>query len=280
MRLTITTALFLLSASCVHPIPVRAQTAVFPGTVVTNGQLKVMVNGMQTTLNGNLSSTATSIPVAACGTIPINSLVTIDQEIIGAANCSGNVITVATSAPGCTSGRGCDSTVPAGHVTGALVSMYFDAWHHNALRVEVEAIETALGANLANVVTSGNTVATLTIGTLTSTTSLVINSTVSGTHGQPFGTSDVPTFGGITTSGLTVNTSVANFADGIIITGGNLLVGTGGIVMGNGVAPTVTSGQIGLGSNVAASSSCGSLSGAAGCYSINVAGTARFIPYY
>ena len=104
MRLTITTALFLLSASCVHPIPVRAQTAVFPGTVVTNGQLKVMVNGMQTTLNGNLSSTATSIPVAACGTIPINSLVTIDQEIIGAANCSGNVITVATSAPGCTSG--------------------------------------------------------------------------------------------------------------------------------------------------------------------------------
>jgi hypothetical protein len=45
-------------------------------------------------------------------------------------------------------------------------------------------------------------------------------------------------------------------------------------------APTVSTSQIGYGGTTAASSSCGSLSGAAGCVVINVAGTAHYIPYY
>ncbi len=45
-------------------------------------------------------------------------------------------------------------------------------------------------------------------------------------------------------------------------------------------AGTVAAGQISYGSTVVASSNCGSLSGAAGCIVINVAGTTRYVPFY
>jgi len=45
-------------------------------------------------------------------------------------------------------------------------------------------------------------------------------------------------------------------------------------------APTTTTGQVGFGSTVVASSFCGSLSGAIGCTVINVAGTAHYQPYW
>jgi hypothetical protein len=45
-------------------------------------------------------------------------------------------------------------------------------------------------------------------------------------------------------------------------------------------APTVSVSQIGFGGTTAAASSCGSLSGAAGCVVINVAGTPRYVPYW
>ena len=46
------------------------------------------------------------------------------------------------------------------------------------------------------------------------------------------------------------------------------------------VAPTVGAGQIGYGATVVAASNCGSLSGAAGCIVVNVAGTVRYVPYW
>jgi hypothetical protein len=53
----------------------------------------------------------------------------------------------------------------------------------------------------------------------------------------------------------------------------------GGVTL-TAVAPTVGSGQIGYGSTTTAATSCGSLSGAAGCVVINVAGTAHYVPYW
>ena len=47
-----------------------------------------------------------------------------------------------------------------------------------------------------------------------------------------------------------------------------------------GAPATVSAGQISYSGNTTASSSCGSLSGAAGCATINVAGTVRHVPYY
>lgn len=45
-------------------------------------------------------------------------------------------------------------------------------------------------------------------------------------------------------------------------------------------APTVSAGQIAYGSTTVASSYCGSLSGAAGCIVVNIAGTTHYVPYY
>jgi hypothetical protein len=47
-----------------------------------------------------------------------------------------------------------------------------------------------------------------------------------------------------------------------------------------GTPPTAASGRIGYGGAIAASSNCGSLSGAAGCVELNVAGTLHYVPYY
>lgn len=119
----------------------QSQTAVFPGGVVTDEQLKVQVNGIQTVLTAPLTSSATLVSVASCSGIAANMLVTIDQEIIAASGCSGTSLSVDTSSPGCASGRGCDSTSAAAHLSGAGVYLFLDAWHHNALRKEVESIE-------------------------------------------------------------------------------------------------------------------------------------------
>lgn len=110
-----------------------AQTSSFPGSAVTDSQLKVQVNGIQTSLAGNITSGATSATVVSCSGIAANTLATIDSEIIPVSSCSGTVISF--------SSRGFDGTTAAAHSTGALVSLFVDAWHHNALRVEVEAIE-------------------------------------------------------------------------------------------------------------------------------------------
>ena len=59
----------------------------------------------------------------------------------------------------------------------------------------------------------------------------------------------------------------------------NFTIPSGGLILG-AVAPTVSSNQIGYGSTVAAATSCGSLSGAAGCIVVNIAGTPHYVPYY
>lgn len=51
-------------------------------------------------------------------------------------------------------------------------------------------------------------------------------------------------------------------------------------LIASGAAATSGSSQIAYGGTTASSSSCGSLSGAAGCVVINVAGTTHYLPYY
>ena len=53
----------------------------------------------------------------------------------------------------------------------------------------------------------------------------------------------------------------------------------GGIVL-TAAAPTGASGQITLGNGTTATTSCGSISGAAGCIAITVNGTAQYVPYF
>ena len=121
-----------------------AQTAQYPGALATDANLKVAVNGVNTLLTATITSATLTTSVSSCAGIVANVLVTIDQEIMPVSGCSGTVISF--------NSRGYDGTTAAAHNSGAAIGAFVDAWHHNSLRVEVEAIESSLGINLGNVV--------------------------------------------------------------------------------------------------------------------------------
>ena len=123
-----------------------AQTAQYPGALATDANLKVAVNGVNTLLTATITSATLTTSVSSCAGIVANVLVTIDQEIMPVSGCSGTVISF--------NSRGYDGTTAAAHNSGAAVGAFVDAWHHNSLRVEVEAIESSLGVSLGNVVLS------------------------------------------------------------------------------------------------------------------------------
>jgi len=89
-----------------------------------------------------------------------------------------------------------------------------------------------------------------------------VNSLAAPGSGFLFFTANEPSLGSVFTVGYL----------GSVVSNGNLTLGT--------AAGTVSAGQVGYGSSVAASSNCGSLSGATGCLVVNIAGTARYVPYY
>lgn len=123
-------------------------TPVFPGAVATDQQLKVANNLITTTLKVAANPTDTILFVnSTAGFVP-NCLVSIDKEILAVTSVTASPNPMLTVATG---GRGFDGTAAAQHPGGAKVSMLIDAWHHNVLSAEIKAIETALGANLANV---------------------------------------------------------------------------------------------------------------------------------
>lgn len=126
-------------------------TAVYPGAVVTDKQLKVMNNNGHTTLTLPMGTGDTSFHVNSCSAIPPNSLITMDTEIVAALSCTGGIVTVDTTSSGCTSGRACDGTSLAAHSANITIHRYFDAWDKNALSAEVIAIQTTLGPNLSNI---------------------------------------------------------------------------------------------------------------------------------
>lgn len=124
---------------------ISAQTASFPGSLVTDYQLKVSVNGVSTQLAQDIGVSDTSFLISSCDGIVPSVIITVDQEIMNVVACIGTNMIVDT--------RGFDSTFAASHASGAVIYAYVDAWHHNSLRVEVEAIESVLGVNLSNVLT-------------------------------------------------------------------------------------------------------------------------------
>jgi hypothetical protein len=130
----------------VGPQSLGKPSAVFPGGVAGDAQLVIAVDRVQTTLAVPLGASDTSMKVASPGGIVIWSLLSIDDEIVQVSNPpSGSVIPIS---------RGFDGTASAQHFAGAAVNGYIDAFHHNTLVAEIEAIETALGANLSKLPTS------------------------------------------------------------------------------------------------------------------------------
>lgn len=121
---------------------VFAQTAAFPGSVATNTNLLIAVDNLQTSLTAPVGISDTSITVASGTGWSANMLATIQTEQMLVTAVVSNVLTVTRAYAG---------TAAATHANGLPVSAYIDAFHHNTVRVEVEAIEAALGANLSNI---------------------------------------------------------------------------------------------------------------------------------
>ena len=118
----------------------------YPGAVATDSDLKIAVDRLQTRLAAPLAAGSTSMTVENASGIVAYVLLSIDSEIVSVTGLpSGNVIPIA---------RGFDGTTPANHLASALVSGFIDAYHHNVLASEIEAIETALGPNLSAIASS------------------------------------------------------------------------------------------------------------------------------
>jgi hypothetical protein len=116
--------------------------AAYPGRIATASDLIVAVDRQQTALLLPMGASDTSMTVIDPSTIGAYSLLSIENEIVKTTGPpAGNVIPVS---------RGFDGTTPAVHQANALISGLIDAYHHNSLVAEVEAIETFLGPNGSN----------------------------------------------------------------------------------------------------------------------------------
>ena len=125
-------------------------SAVYPGAVATDSSLAIAVDRQQTRLALPLNATDTAMTVVNPSVIVAYCLLTIDAETVKVTSApAGNVVPIS---------RGFDGTTPALHLASATVSGFIDAYHHNALVAEIEAIETALGPNLSRVPTTAFTV--------------------------------------------------------------------------------------------------------------------------
>jgi hypothetical protein len=126
--------------------------AQFPGSVVTDFQLMVAVNGVETQLVSAINATATSFIVQNSTGIVPNCLLTFsgNDEIVCVSAVSGNLITVGFEGNPAL-GRGFNGTTAASHVVGETIIADYTAWHQRSAAVEIEAIEAALGAGLVNV---------------------------------------------------------------------------------------------------------------------------------
>src|SRR5215831_10720389 len=129
------------------PIPV------FPEAVVTDEQLKVANNRIQTTLRKAIDAGSMSLFVASTRGFVPHSLVTIGSEIVSIDSVETAPCPTLLVADG---GRGFDGTAAMAHLQGARVTMLIDAWHHNAVAAEVKAIEEFLGPNGQNIPAGGS----------------------------------------------------------------------------------------------------------------------------
>jgi len=112
----------------------------FPATIATDADLLVALDNAETALAAGIGSGDTSLSVVSGAAIATNVVVTIDSEMIFLGAVAGVNATSLT--------RGYGGTTPAGHSSGAAVKANVIAKHHNAIKDEVKAIQTSLGAGL------------------------------------------------------------------------------------------------------------------------------------
>jgi len=143
MRKAFGAAGFGAAAARLAPRSLGKPTPSYPGAIATDAQLAIAVDRLQTMLAATLSDIAISMTVASAAGIVADMLLSIGDEIVR--------VTAAPTGTSVPIARGFDGTIPAVHLSGATVSGLIDAYHHNALVSEIQAIESALGPNLSKI---------------------------------------------------------------------------------------------------------------------------------
>lgn len=111
----------------------------YPTSIATDSDLYLTKNQLAGVLDGGLDASQTTVTLASTTGFPAVGVVTVDSEVIKYTSTSG------TQLLGCT--RGFDGTSATTHSSGAVVKHASTAIHHNALKDELIAVETALGTN-------------------------------------------------------------------------------------------------------------------------------------
>lgn len=127
-------------------------TPSFPNAIADDEQLAIAVNRFTTTLALQMGASDTQMVLSNPGKIVPDMLLSVDTdgEIVQVSGTpSGNTVPIR---------RGFDGTTPVVHLAGATVAGLVDAYHHNALVAEVQAIEATLGTNLSRVPTTAFTI--------------------------------------------------------------------------------------------------------------------------
>ena len=171
-------------------------TTDFPGALDSKDSLVWAANNASTTLNGNISDSATSIVLTSAAAFPASGIIRIDDEFIAYSSKATNTLTVQASP----TGRGFESTTAASHTSGATVRLIISAASHNVQSDAIIATQTKIGTGSST--PTANTVLTGT-GTGTSAWGQVTNAMLAGSiaASKLVGT-DIATVGTITSGTL------------------------------------------------------------------------------
>jgi len=121
-----------------------AQTARYPAAVATDNDLFKMSDRADTSLLLGVDAATLSLPVASTAKFTAPMIITLDNEqMLVSAVADAQHLTLSL--------RGFAGTTAASHLQNAAVQGRIVAYHHNALKEEIKAVEAALGPNLSNV---------------------------------------------------------------------------------------------------------------------------------
>ena len=132
--------LFLLLFSLPTIAQVTGQTR-YPAELDTAQTLLEARNNTQSSLNGAITSSATTLILADATNFPSSGIVSIQSEIVYYSDKSGNTLSGLL--------RGKEGTIAASHANGLLVRINITQAYHNNLRDSVIALQGKIGKGSA-----------------------------------------------------------------------------------------------------------------------------------
>ena len=134
-----------------------AQTTRYPAALDSDSSLFVVSDNIQSTLSVAMQPADTALVVqSGTGFLP-NMIVSICDASTSTGKCTSLEHMLATAVNGniLTVTRGFAGTTAVSHASGKLVSALIDAAHQTTLKQATIALETALGPNISNVMSTG-----------------------------------------------------------------------------------------------------------------------------